>query len=347
LSVIRQVQNDLSQTVKGIFGGILFIAVLYGGLYLHQHQWERWEGEFPVIQELTNTYQLGLQTLGNFPLQKIQQFYTLESSVPTFSEIQFEDNNSEGLTPKGELIVNSTWHRSDVREKLLQAGFQKGKLRKAEKILDYVERYKRTAMWDMYQSGVPASIKLAQAILESGAGNSKLARRSNNHFGIKALPSKRGRAKIQAQKFDDLRDEDFVPKFPAIGVYNTWDDHPYDRFEKYQSVSDSYQRHTQLLTRPCTTGKIGCYNWIWQTFPVGKNHDITAAAQKYYPSSKILAPNFFDGQTDLPYYAACAAALKMAGYATSKTYHKKIAFLVETYELWRFDLDLVRAVGNN
>jgi len=337
---MRHVQNDLAQTVKGILGGIFFITVLYGGLYLHQHQWERWEGEFPVIQELTDTYRLGLQELG---LHNFKHFYERTSTAGPISDLQW--GKEQGLSPKGDLLINSSWRWENVHKKLKASGFKKGTLRKAEKILDYIEQHKKTALWDMYESRVPASIKLAQAILESGAGNSKLARRSNNHFGIKARLKKSARAKIRAQQFDDLRDDDFLFDKTAIGVYNTWDDHPYDRFEKYQTVSDSYARHTQLLTRSCTMGKIGCYAWIWEAFPVGKNHDITTAARKYYAASNILATDFFDGRTELPYYAACAAGLKMSGYATSPTYHKKIAFLVETYELWRFDLDLVRVAS--
>ena len=49
----------------------------------------------------------------------------------------------------------------------------------------YVETYKDIAIREMERTGIPASIKLAQAILESDAGRSTLAREANNHFGIK------------------------------------------------------------------------------------------------------------------------------------------------------------------
>lgn len=49
----------------------------------------------------------------------------------------------------------------------------------------YVERYKRIAVSESKRTGIPASIKLAQGILESGYGSSPLAKKSNNHFGIK------------------------------------------------------------------------------------------------------------------------------------------------------------------
>ena len=50
---------------------------------------------------------------------------------------------------------------------------------------EYIETYKDIAMREMERTGIPASITLAQGILESGDGNSTLARRGNNHFGIK------------------------------------------------------------------------------------------------------------------------------------------------------------------
>ena len=49
----------------------------------------------------------------------------------------------------------------------------------------YIERYASIAVSEMYRTGVPASITLAQGLLESGSGMSTLARKSNNHFGIK------------------------------------------------------------------------------------------------------------------------------------------------------------------
>lgn len=49
----------------------------------------------------------------------------------------------------------------------------------------YIKKYKKLAILEMNRTGIPASITLAQGILESGSGNSLLARKNNNHFGIK------------------------------------------------------------------------------------------------------------------------------------------------------------------
>ena len=51
----------------------------------------------------------------------------------------------------------------------------------------YVQQYKDLAIEQMKKYNIPASITLAQALLESGAGQSTLARESNNHFGIKCF----------------------------------------------------------------------------------------------------------------------------------------------------------------
>ena len=50
---------------------------------------------------------------------------------------------------------------------------------------EYIDKYKDEAIYQMKKYKIPASITLAQGILESGDGNSELAKKSNNHFGIK------------------------------------------------------------------------------------------------------------------------------------------------------------------
>jgi hypothetical protein len=55
----------------------------------------------------------------------------------------------------------------------------------SEKVKEYINTYKELAIKEMLRTGVPASITLAQGILESQSGESNLAKKSNNHFGIK------------------------------------------------------------------------------------------------------------------------------------------------------------------
>lgn len=87
----------------------------------------------------------------------------------------------------------------------------------------YVSQYSGIAVTQMERYGVPASITLAQGILESGAGMSKLSRQSNNHFGIKCHRDWKG---------------------PYV-LAN--DDRPNEKFRKYKSVGDSYEDHSRFL----------------------------------------------------------------------------------------------------
>ncbi len=59
---------------------------------------------------------------------------------------------------------------------------------------DYIKKYRSIAVDEMKHYRIPASITLAQGLLESGAGRSELARKSNNHFGIKCGGSWDGRS---------------------------------------------------------------------------------------------------------------------------------------------------------
>lgn len=92
-------------------------------------------------------------------------------------------------------------------------------------IQEYIDTYRGIAMQEMRRHGIPASIKLAQGILESGFGNSELARNANNHFGIKCHG------------------------WPGRG-YTYDDDAPGECFRLYESPLQSFLDHSQfLLTR--------------------------------------------------------------------------------------------------
>ncbi len=88
---------------------------------------------------------------------------------------------------------------------------------------DYIEKYNEWAVMNMKRTGVPASITLAQGMLESGNGNSRLALEANNHFGIKCHD------------------------WTGEKVYHH-DDRRNECFRKYNSVYDSYADHAKFLT---------------------------------------------------------------------------------------------------
>lgn len=140
----------------------------------------------------------------------------------------------------------------------------------------YVENFKDEAVKEMQLYNIPASITLAQGMLESGFGTSDLAKFANNHFGIKCHDEWNGPTYIQN---DDEEDE---------------------CFRKYPTVLDSYTDHSLFLK-----------------------------------SRARYAELFELNHTD---YRGWAKGLKEAGYATDPKYPERLLDLIETYELYKFDL---------
>lgn len=97
-------------------------------------------------------------------------------------------------------------------------------------VVSYIDQYKYMAIDEMVRSGIPASIIMAQGIIESNAGFSHLAKESNNHFGIKCKSYWTGNAYYHP---DDDRDATgkIIPSC----------------FRKYESVQDSYADHSDFL----------------------------------------------------------------------------------------------------
>ena len=337
MGVLNNILPSIHRLASSFLLTLAVLLAIFIGLYQYQNNWDELS-QLPIIRE----YSLAYKQYNSFISQAtLLHFYEISEGDVA---IQSSSASLPSTTNSGQLMVYSTWNKDSIMQKL---SFSKRKMRQAKHYVAYIEQYKNIALRDMYLHKVPASIKLAQGLLESNAGRSQLSTKTNNHFGIKARPNKTARAKIRARHYNQLHDTEFIPVSPAIGAMRFTDDHSYDRFEVYHDVGDSYLRHTQLLTRSCKKGRTGCYAWIWDAFSVGEDHSITNAAQAYYRASGISAASFYKGRTDVPYYMACAAGLKMAGYATSPTYHQKITYIIETYELWRFDIDLLRAVDAN
>ena len=138
----------------------------------------------------------------------------------------------------------------------------------------YVETYAEIAKEEMLQYGIPASITLAQGILESGAGKGELVQKANNHFGIKCHDWKGAR------------------------VYHD-DDEKGECFRKYSLAKFSYRDHSLFLTN----------------------------RKRYLDLFKLPKDD----------YKAWAKGLKAAGYATDKKYPSKLISLIERYQLYKYD----------
>lgn len=87
----------------------------------------------------------------------------------------------------------------------------------------YIKKYNKLAVSEMKRSGVPASITLAQGILESDNGTSRLAKKANNHFGIKCHDNWKGRK-----------------------IYHD-DDRRKECFRKYDNAIESFKDHSDFL----------------------------------------------------------------------------------------------------
>ena len=92
--------------------------------------------------------------------------------------------------------------------------------------LDYIEQWKETAVQQQMDYGVPAAITMAQALLESAAGQSELALNARNHFGIKCTSDWFG------------------------GVYYYDDDSRGECFRQYADAHESFKDHSLFLQRP-------------------------------------------------------------------------------------------------
>jgi LysM repeat protein len=158
---------------------------------------------------------------------------------------------------------------------LLSVGLGVQAQKKLKSHLNYIDDYNSLAVKQMVRYKIPASITLAQGLLESGAGLSELARSSNNHFGIKCHGDWNGER-----------------------IYRR-DDNPNDCFRKYDAVEDSYEDHSQFLSKHSRYSVLFSY-----------------------------------GITD---YTAWARGLQECGYATDKAYANKLIKYIEDYELYIYD----------
>lgn len=111
-------------------------------------------------------------------------------------------------------------NEKEITEKLAKRNPKLNKL-----TLAYIKNYAPIAVKKMHEYKIPASITLAQGILESGNGKSELATKSNNHFGIKCHKGWLGER-----------------------VYHD-DDEEQECFRKYQFVATSYNDHSAFLTQ--------------------------------------------------------------------------------------------------
>lgn len=134
------------------------------------------------------------------------------------------------------------------------------------KAKSYIEKYKHIAVSEMDRTGIPASIKMAQGILESGVGESELASKANNHFGIKCG------GEIWTGKTHYVWDDEVVKSC----------------FRVYGSAEESYIAHSEFLLNPKKNFRYG------QLFKLDKTDYkgwATGLQKSGYATSKTYAKN--------------------------------------------------------
>lgn len=161
-------------------------------------------------------------------------------------------------------------------------------------IVSYIETYAELAIKEMTRTGVPASIKIAQGILETDAGRGDLVQRSNNHFGIKCKSSWTGEK-----------------------VYHN-DDAEGECFRKYNSANESYTDHSDYLkSQPryafLFSYEVNDYNsWAWGLKKAGyaTNPIYAQTIIKYIEKYNLNALNQLSDDDEEPSFIEYISSLK-------------------------------------
>lgn len=149
---------------------------------------------------------------------------------------------------------------------VIQAGGQDGQ---SPAHLSYIDQYRDIAIWEMARTGIPASITLAQGILESNAGRSELAVYANNHFGIKCGNGWSGAAYFK-------KDDDYSPS----GYLQE------SCFRSYPTAEGSFADHSGFLMSP---QKASRYGPLFQLDPTDYRGWAFGLQEAGYATSRVYA----------------------------------------------------------
>ncbi len=168
--------------------------------------------KIPVLQLLT----LGLVVL-LFTKKDFQ--FNMKTNSP-FAFIKDKNDKNELKTTK-----NSIAHLASFKDTSNPFAPANPATLKDKETLQYLKRFGDVAVVEMHKFGIPASIKLAQGIIESRSGHSTLAVKNNNHFGMKC----------------------FSKKCKKGHCANFHDDNHKDFFRKYSSAWESWRSHSKMI----------------------------------------------------------------------------------------------------
>ncbi len=177
----------------------------------------------PIVQPINQAHLATGQAISTEITEKkpLPLFHNKTSKLPVVSQNIFSTNKT---TKKAQSFYNLTFILSpDYAER---KGIPMHIVKEKETILqEYLQEFGPIARIEQEKYDIPISITLAQGLLESNAGDSKLAKESNNHFGIKC------RSKCKGCTCRNYHDDDF-----------------YDMFRVFNSIPESYREHSILLS---------------------------------------------------------------------------------------------------
>lgn len=149
---------------------------------------------------------------------------SLGSALGNFLDFDNKKHISTGLVTQNKNVSQSDW--GNTYSNMTYHGNKKDLALKKQRQLAYVERFKDVARSEMVKYGIPASITLAQGLIESNAGESRLSRENHNHFGMKCFS--KSCKKGHCSNFTDDSHKDF--------------------FRKYTNSWESFRAHSLLLS---------------------------------------------------------------------------------------------------
>jgi flagellum-specific peptidoglycan hydrolase FlgJ len=180
--------------------------------------------------------------------------------------------------------------------------------KRLKKVDAFIQKWAPAAKAEFKRSKILPSVKLAQAIVESAWGTSKLSVNSNNFFGMKAKLGKNSQTtwdkKSQVAAYDDNW------KCAKCSKVHHTPDRPKKCFKCNHSV---------VMKTPCYFRKYKKPEQNWE------DHSYFLMNERY---DRVRAAKTYQGQ---------AKMLKACGYATSHTYSEKLCKIIEKYELYKFD----------
>ena len=203
--------------------------IIVGGLYLVSSK--MFEIKFNNSSDTNASVVQSALMVENTVVKKVKNVEVKKENALSFENTSTDADIVEILPTKKPALVNPKNNDAEVANLFTNVSalysknlnVENNKSRR-EKCNTYVARFIGVAKIEREKFGIPISIILAQGLLESDAGDSKLSQKANNHFGVKT----------------------FSNSVPHITMR---DDSPHDKFKKYNSAWESYRDHSLLLLK--------------------------------------------------------------------------------------------------